>query len=172
MIAIVEGNIDGALGAGEEQAAAHRIFAHGVDGGIVGDAAGDLLPALAAVARAIDVGVQIIEAEAIDGGIGRLQVIVRSFELRDFAPGRKRVDGLPSFPAIARELDEAVIGADPNSVDVAERRANAVDDAAMGLVAGGGKRQETLRHAGILASEVRTDLLPMLAAISGLEQNI
>src|SRR5205085_10630625 len=110
VVAIIERNIDGALGAGEKQAAAHGILAHGVDSGIVGNSGGDLLPALAAIARAIDVSVEIIEAETIDGGVGGLQVVVRSFKLRDFAPGRKRVDVLPSFPAIARELDEAVIG--------------------------------------------------------------
>src|SRR5207253_9016655 len=69
VVAIVERNIDGMLGAGEEQAAAHGIFAYSVDGGIVGNAGSNLLPALAAIASAIDVSVQIIEAETIDGGI-------------------------------------------------------------------------------------------------------
>src|SRR5438067_2087417 len=42
----------------------------------------------------------------------------------------------------------------------------------MRLAAGGREWAEILRHAGIWASEIGTDLLPMLAAISGLEQNV
>ena len=50
MRAVIERNINAELGAGVEQAAAFRIFAHGVDVGAVGDSVGDGGPALAGVA--------------------------------------------------------------------------------------------------------------------------
>ena len=88
IVAIVERNINGPLRSGEEQALAHRIFAHRVDRPIR-QAADDLLPGFAAVVRAVDVRLQIVEAEAVDGGVDGLVVEVRRVKLRDFAPRRE-----------------------------------------------------------------------------------
>ncbi len=49
MGAIVERNVDAVLGAGEQQALAHRIFAHGVHEIVFGNAVDDLGPGLAVV---------------------------------------------------------------------------------------------------------------------------
>ena len=87
VVAIVEADEDGEFGAGEEQALAHGIFADGVDGRI-GQAADDLLPGVAAIVRAIDVRLQVVEADAVDGGVDGVVVEVRGVELRDLAPRR------------------------------------------------------------------------------------
>jgi len=42
----------------------------GVDGLVVGKAGDDLLPGLAAVVGAVDIRMQVVEAEAVDGGVG------------------------------------------------------------------------------------------------------
>ena len=55
MLAVVERHVDGLLAAGEQQPAAQRIFADGVDRRAVGKALRDARPGLAAVARAVDV---------------------------------------------------------------------------------------------------------------------
>ena len=96
---------------------ADRIFAHGVDHFVIGNAVGDLLPCLAAVVGAIDVRAQIVQAEAVDGGIDRLVIEMRGVELRYFAPRRKigRRDVVPRLAAIASDVDQAVVGAGPQS---------------------------------------------------------
>ena len=70
MVAVVPGNIHGAFGAGEEQALAFGIFADGVDGLVLGQAADNLLPRFPAVVRAIDIRMQVVEPKAVDRGIG------------------------------------------------------------------------------------------------------
>ena len=49
-------DVDGEFGGGEQQAFAHGIFAHGVDGGI-GQSGHGLLPGGAAIVGAVDVRV-------------------------------------------------------------------------------------------------------------------
>ena len=85
VVAIVEADEDGELGGGVEQALAHGIFADGVDGPI-GQAADGLLPGLAAIVRAVDVRLEVVEAKAVDGGIDGVVIEVRGVELRDLAP--------------------------------------------------------------------------------------
>ena len=70
VIAIVKRNPDGIFRAGKQQAFAHRIFAHRVDRAEIGQAGGDQLPGLAAIVRAVDVRMQVVDAEAADGGVG------------------------------------------------------------------------------------------------------
>jgi hypothetical protein len=55
VVAVIEGDVDGGLRASEEQPAALWILADDVNWGIVGQAACDSLPGLAAIARAIDI---------------------------------------------------------------------------------------------------------------------
>ena len=69
VLAIVERHEHGLLAAGEQQAAPLRILAHDVDDAAVGQAAHDLRPGLAAVARAEDVRPQIVEPQRVDGGV-------------------------------------------------------------------------------------------------------
>ena len=69
MIAVVPRHIHGAFSAGKKQSLAFGVFAHRVDGLVIGQAARDLLPRLAAVVRAIDIRMQIIEPEAVHRGV-------------------------------------------------------------------------------------------------------
>src|SRR5205085_10768582 len=57
------------LAAGEEQAAMFRIFANGIDRRAVGDAANYVVPALAAIARAVNVRMEFVETDRVDGRI-------------------------------------------------------------------------------------------------------
>ena len=71
MIAVVPGDVNGALGSSKEKPLAFRIFAHGVYRFVIRQTGGDFLPRLATVVRAVDVRMQVIQAEAVDGGISR-----------------------------------------------------------------------------------------------------
>ena len=64
VVAIIERNVDGAFGAGEEQSATHGIFADDVDVFIFRNAVDDLCPGLAAIVRAQNVRTQIIQPQA------------------------------------------------------------------------------------------------------------
>ena len=119
-IAVVERNVDSALGAGEKQALADGIFADYVDRGIVGQAGGDFFPGLSAIVGAIDVWVKIVEAETTDRGLDPVGIEVRRVELGDFAPGGEagRRNFSPILAAIAREPDEAVVSAGPDEIGI------------------------------------------------------
>src|SRR5437763_2875088 len=56
VLAIIERNVDGALRAGEKQTSTLRVFPHYVHRLTIGNPAYDLLPALTAVACAVNVG--------------------------------------------------------------------------------------------------------------------
>src|SRR6185437_15261850 len=133
VIAVVEGDIDGGFGSGVEQTLANGVFAHRVDWSIVGKSGIDLLPRLSTVVGTVDVRVQIVEPETIHCRIDRLVIEVRRIELRDLAPrcdaGRRHV--APRLSAIARYLNQAVVGTDPDDVRVAVGRSDTVDDTAM-----------------------------------------
>ena len=64
VIAVVERDPHTRLGAGKEQPFANGIFAHRVDGRVVRQAGGDQLPSLTAIVRAVDVRLQVVDAEA------------------------------------------------------------------------------------------------------------
>ena len=68
--AVVQADIDAELGGGVEEAFGLGVFLDGVDVGAGGDAGGDLGPSLAAVAGFVDVGGGVVDAVAIDGGVG------------------------------------------------------------------------------------------------------
>ena len=114
IVAIVEADEDGQFGGGEQQALAHRVFADRIDRA-VGQAAHRLCPRGAAIVGAIDVRLQVVQAKAIDSGVRRVVVEVRSVELRHLTPGSHglRGDVFPRLAAIAREVDQAIVGARP-----------------------------------------------------------
>ena len=88
-------------------------------------------PGLAAVVRAVDVGLVVGDAMAVDGGIGGFDVEVAGLDLRDLAPGGHggRRDVVPVLAVVASDVDEAVVGADPDGCGAERRRADGVDDA-------------------------------------------
>ena len=121
------------FGSSEKHSLADGIFADYVNGSVVGQAGGDFFPGLAAIVGAIDVRVQIVEAETIDCGVHAVGIEVRSVQLRDFTPGGEvgRRNFAPVLAAVAREPDEAVVGAGPDDVGVERRGREGINYAAM-----------------------------------------
>src|SRR5579864_2564181 len=72
LVAIIERDVNRALGSGEEQAFTFAIFPDRVSRLVIGQTVGDLLPGLAAVVRAVDIRMQVIETETVDGRISGL----------------------------------------------------------------------------------------------------
>ena len=107
IVSIVEGNVNGAFRAGEEQTFANRIFAHHVAGAAIGNIFCDFRPRFAEIARAVNVRAQIVEPERIDRGVRRARLEVRSFDDRNFAPRLqlRRRHVLPRFSAVARDVN-------------------------------------------------------------------
>jgi hypothetical protein len=170
MVAVVPRDVDAALGSGEEQAFARGIFADGVDGFVVGQAGDDLLPGLAAVVGAVDIRMQVVEAEAVDGSVGGCLIEMRGVQLGDFAPRSElgRRDVLPVLAAIARDLDQAIVGSGPDQVGVFGRWRDGIDHAAMLAFGGivGDERAEGRGNSGIFTSQVGADDLPTVAAVA------
>ena len=72
--------------------------------------------------RAIDVGMQIVQLESVDGGIRRFIVEVRGLHQRDLAPRsqRRRRDIGPRLSTISRQVDDAVVRTRPDSIQIPE----------------------------------------------------
>src|SRR6185437_5491059 len=82
-------------------------------------------------------------------------------------------DVVPMLAAVAGDPDVAVVGASPDRVHILERRPDAVDHAAVVTrVHLGVERCQARRLARIRTRQVRTDLVPGLTAIAGLEQHV
>ncbi len=169
MVAVVPGDVDAAFGSGEKQALALGIFADRVDG-FVGQSGYDLLPTLAAIVCAIDIRMEVVEAEAVHGSIDGCGVEVRGVELGELAPRSefRRRNVLPVLAAIASYLDHAIVGSGPDQVGIFRRRSQRIDHAAMLALGGIGldKWTESCGNARIFASEVRADDLPTVAAVA------
>jgi len=120
VVAIVERNVNRALCGGKEHSAAHRIFAHGIHVFIRGNAIDGFSPGLAGVARAQNVRAQIVETKRVNGGVGCLRVKVAGLDDLDLLECRhiRRRDFIPLLAAIKREMDAAIVGAGPNTVDI------------------------------------------------------
>ncbi len=89
-IAVVERDVHGQLAPCEQQAAPLRILANDIDHAARRQAARDLHPALAAIARAIDVRTQIVQPQRIDGCVRRSRIEVRCLEHGHFGPRHER----------------------------------------------------------------------------------
>ena len=114
--AVVKRDKYAGLGSGVQEAALFGIFAHGANEGVVRNTFGVLGPTLAVVGSFIDVGVHVVVLMAIDGDVGGSRVERRSIDLADATPFGKILgsDVGPGLAAVARELDEAIIGACPD----------------------------------------------------------
>ena len=114
--AVIEGDKHAGLGSGVQEAALFGIFAHGANEGVVRNTFGVPGPSLAVVGSLEDVGVHIVVLVAIDGDVGSSRIEGGSVNLADATPFGKILgsDVGPGLAAVARELDEAIIGACPD----------------------------------------------------------
>jgi len=102
-----------------EQAGHLRILANDAEEGVVVvDAVGDELPGLASIAGAVDIGGEVVHLVAIDGEVGDVGIVGRGFDHADERPVAhvRRRDLGPGDAAVGRDVDESVIGADPDQV--------------------------------------------------------
>src|SRR4051812_10555781 len=90
MLAIVERKIDTAFRTGVQQTWPYRIRAHDVDGLVGRNAGDDRRPRFAAVARAVDVRMEIVEPMTVDRGIRAFGRNRRRFDNADFGPVAER----------------------------------------------------------------------------------
>ena len=163
-IAVVRRDVHPALGAGVQEPAARGILPHGVHHLVGGDARDDFRPRDSAVLRAIHVRSEVIEPEAIYGGVRHERVEVRGFEQRDLAPRREArgCDVPPRLPAVVGHVNQPVVGPDPNETGLPSGRCDRVDHAPMLALLGveRGERAQSRGHVIRRACQVRTDGFP------------
>ena len=176
MLAVIEREPDGALSARKEQAATLRIFLDRVGGRALLDPADDLGPVRSAVRRAVEMRIQVVQAERVHRGVRSICIKVRCVHDRDFRPrthgGRRNV--LPVLAVIARHLNEPVIGAHPDGVRVHRTRRDRVDHAAAGRSGGGSADvlADVFRRVPRFAREVGALLLPVLPAVHRFPEHV
>src|SRR5690242_3020601 len=121
MISVIERDPDTGFSTGKEKTFADGIFTNGI-GGPIAESIDDELPCLTAIVSAIDVRLQIVDAETADRSVCSVVVEVRGLDLRDFAPAGElgRSDVLPVLAVVASDPDFAIVGAGPDGVDVLE----------------------------------------------------
>ena len=162
------------VGAGVEHALLPRILANGVRRGAAGDAGVDLRPRLAAVVRAPEVRVLVIQAQRIGRDVRRELVKVPGVHVvdaRERLHGRRRHVG-PLRAAIHGHLDVAVVGAGPQHADVLGRRSQRGDGANRRWLHGACILAGAGRHVPRLPGEVRADARPRPASVERLPDDV
>ena len=178
VVAIVERDPDLRFPSGEEQALPPRIFPHRVHGRAAVDAGHDLRPGRAAVARAVDVRPQVVQAKGVHRGVGREGIGVRGIDQRDLAPRPRAQPGgghvLPCRAAIHRHVNEAVVRASPDHALRDVRWRDRIDDAWMPGDRSGRRavRAHARRHDAVAAREVGRQLRPAAAAVHGAPDHV
>ncbi len=116
VIAIVERHEHAALSAREQEPATMRLLLHRLHVNALRQSPCDLGPCFTGVERAIDVRLVVGELVPLDRRVGFVHIEVRSFNHHHFAPRseRGRCHVLPGLAIILRQLNEAVISADPD----------------------------------------------------------
>src|SRR6185369_2821979 len=85
---VVEGYIYAQFGGSVQQALGLRVFPDAVYVGAFGDSRDHILPGLAAVVRAIDIGLVVANAVAVHRRVGRFDLEVSGVDLGHLAPRR------------------------------------------------------------------------------------
>ena len=134
-------------------------------------------PRLAAVVRAVDVRPQVVEPEAVHGRVGgvrRRSAPASMIETLLHGVSSGGVTFVPGLAAVARDVDQAVVGAGPDRVRVLIRRGDRVDDAAARLrcLAGVAVDADARGHVRRLARQIGADHRPAVAAVRRLEQHV
>ena len=176
VIAVVKRDEDLLFRAREKQALAHRVLADGIHRRPPGDPVHDLGPRFSAVVRPEDVRPHVVDPDGVDGRVSRLRVEPSGVHHRDLGPWDelRRRHVRPVLAAVRGCVDQAVIGPDPDAVDVDVRRRDRVDDAAPGRL----RRRVVLVYPDArwqvpgLAGKVGADLLPALAAVPRFPQRV
>ena len=109
----------------------------------------------------------------VDGDVRRARLESRGLDAADGAERRQIRDVLrhvrPALAAVARHLNEAVVGAGPDHARLLRRLGNAVDDVeVLDTDVVGRESAGALLLALVVERQVRTDLLPALAAVGRL----
>ena len=113
--------------------------------------------------RAEDVRAHVVEPQGVDRRVSRQRVEAAGVHVEDLhpRPERRRSHIAPRHAAVRRRLDHAVVGADPDAIDVDVRRRDGVDDAALGDERRVGVLADDGRELVRLAGRVVTDALPV-----------
>ena len=124
VIAVVERHPHLRVGGGVEQSLLPRILADRIRDRARRDAGVDLRPRLAAVVRAPEVRIEVVDAHRVRRGVRGERVEVAGLDVEDARPrlDLRRRDVRPLRAAVHRHLDVAVVGAGPEDVDVLRRR--------------------------------------------------
>ncbi len=171
VVAVIEGNPDLGIGGSVQQTLLARILANRIGGRAARDAVHDLGPSLAAVVRAPQVRIHVVQAQRISSGVGRPGVEVAGVHVEDARPGfhRRGRDVGPLLAAVHGDLDQAVARACPQDVDVERRRRQSGDGAH------GAGRDGRPVFAGIrrniplfAARQIATDGRPAMSAVGRL----
>src|SRR5882672_5377523 len=98
---------------------------------------------------------------------------MRGIHLREFAPRGDfgRSDVLPALATVAGYVNQAVVGADPDQVDIFRRRRDRINYSAVLSFrrVGVDKLAESRRHARTFTGQVRTDLVPTISTVARCE---
>ncbi len=166
------------LGPQEEQVRVDRILTDGQR--ITVDVLGDQRrPARPVVRRAVDVGCAVAGAMAVEDGKRGTRRMGRGIDAGDPRVGRQVRDVPrhvgPVGAAVARDLDVAVVRADPEDVLVARLLGDAVDRAVVlgrGVVDRQAAGLALALLLGVVGRQVRGDLLPGVTPIPGPEHEL
>ena len=170
MIAVVERDVHPGLGAGEQQSGLLGVFAHNARHAASGfpnwEPVGDLRPALPKVACTVDVRREVAESLVFHGRVGFAGVHMRCFDGRDIGAARvweiRDADVGPRLAFVARDVDQSVVGANPNSAFADARRRKRLDGTAPARGRCGGRRIQSLRDA-----ELTADFFPAVTGVGG-----
>ncbi len=169
VIAVVQGKPYGLLGTRIQQPAAHRILAHRVGRGVLGQAGGNELPAPPSIPGPVNVRLEIIDTKAAHRSEGDLGIEMRCLQLRHLAPGRHpgRSHLLPVLAVVQGPPDQPVVGARPKQPLPDRRCAHRIDGAALLVCLRRPLVAHAWRHSRIVAAEIGADRVPRGAAVHG-----
>ena len=170
----IEGRKHTGLGGRIQQVASGRILAHHVNECALREAAANWRPGLASVAGPEDVGLEVIELVTVDRDIRGVGVVTRRLDHAHRAPrrhlGRRHVG--PAAAVVAGEVDQPVVGSDPDH-SPRERRLGDGEDRVVVLdardVLGDGTAGRLLLGF-VVAGEIGADGRPAAAVIGRLVQ--
>ena len=176
MVAVVEREPDLRLAPRVEQPTPLRVLAHHIDRRAAVDPGHDLRPRRPAIPRAIDVRTKVVEPQRVHRRVRGESSRVRRIHQRDLPP-RSELRWrhiAPRLPAVARQVDQSVVGPRPHGVRVHVARRDRVDHTASYRL--GARRVGVLadarRHRPGLAREIAAQPRPALAAVHRLPYHV